>query len=215
MGNYGLALNDYARYGEAVPVLRAATAMAEHYAGAASPVAMQDRVFLAEALWGMGQKDAARAALKQNLTLESERHESASIAALRDRVYGARFALDEHHSEQAQGELADIIAQYRKLGPTGQLGLAQSLLFEGEALLAQSKAAQSVPLLREAVELRERLLWGQSWELALARERLGEALLATGDGRGRPLLERAASTLSAQLGAHHPETLRASRALAT
>jgi tetratricopeptide (TPR) repeat protein len=215
MGNYGLALNDYGRYAEAVPVLKEATAMAERYAGAASPVALQDRVFLAEGLWGLGQKDAARAALNQNLTLESARHESASIAALRDRVYGAHFAIDEHQSARAQTELTAIIDEYRKLGPAGQIGLAQALTFEGQALLVQSKPAQAVPLLTEAVEIRERLLWGQSWELAIARERLGEALAASGDARGRPLLERAAATLSTQLGTHHPETLRASRALAT
>jgi len=72
-----------------------------------------------------------------------------------------------------------------------------------------------VPLLTEAVALRERLLWGQSWELAIARERLGEALAATGDARARPLIERAAATLNTQLGTHHPETLRANRALTT
>jgi serine/threonine protein kinase/tetratricopeptide (TPR) repeat protein len=215
MGNYGLALNEYGRYAEAVPVLKEATAIAERYAGVASPVAMQDRVFLAEALWGAGQKDAARAALNQNLALENERHDLTSTAALRDRVYRARFALDEHHAAQAQTELAELITQYRKLGPPGQIGLAQALVAEGDALLAQSNAAPSVALLTEAVQLRGKVLWAQSWELAVAQERLGEALTTTGDARGRALLQRAAATLDAQLGTNHPETLRASRALGT
>jgi serine/threonine protein kinase len=215
MGNYGLALSEYARYSEAVPVLKEATAMAERYAGAASPVAMQDRVFLAEALWGSGQKDAARAALNQNLTLENDRHETASIPALRDRLYRARFALGERQAAQAQSELAELVALYRKLGPPGQIGLAQALVVEGDALLAVSKPAQSVELLTEAVQLREKLLWSQSWELAVARERLGEALAASGDVRARPLLQRAAATLASQLGANHPETRRASEALRT
>jgi hypothetical protein len=215
MGNYGLALNEYGRYAEAVPILKEATAIAERYAGVASPVAMQDRVFLAEALWGAGQKDAARAALNQNLALENERHDLTSTAALRDRVYRARFALDEHHAAQAQTELAELITQYRKLGPPGQIGLAQALVAEGDALLAQSNAAPSVALLTEAVQLRGKVLWAQSWELAVAQERLGEALAATDDARGRALLQRAAATLDAQLGTNHPETLRASRALGT
>jgi uncharacterized protein involved in exopolysaccharide biosynthesis len=55
----------------------------------------------------------------------------------------------------------------------------------------------------------------QSWDLAEAHERLGEALAALRDGSARALLQQAASTLETQLGANHPQTLRARRALQT
>jgi hypothetical protein len=67
--------------------------------------------------------------------------------------------------------------------------------------------------LREAVALREGT-WDQSFDLAEARERLGEALAANGDAQARALLQQAATTLASQLGAAHPQTLRAEQALA-
>jgi len=215
MGNYGLTLVEHARYSEAVPLLTAATAMAEHYAGGASPVAVQDRVFLAEALWGSGQHAAARAALEQNLALANERHDTGSVQALRNRLYQTRFELDERRPAAAETELAEIIPLYRKLGPAGEIGLAQALIALGDALLAESRPAQAVAPLSEALRLREKLLWNQSWELAAAQERLGEALAALGEVRARPLLQRSAATLLVQLGPEHPETRRAKQALGT
>ena len=66
----------------------------------------------------------------------------------------------------------------------------------------------------EAVRLRGRL--GENhWELAQARERLGEALLGSGDvAAARPLLAQAVTTFARELGADHVETVRARRALA-
>jgi hypothetical protein len=52
------------------------------------------------------------------------------------------------------------------------------------------------------------------WELAQARERLGEALLRAGDPAAADLLKKAAHDLESQLGADHPQTLRAKEALA-
>jgi hypothetical protein len=87
-------------------------------------------------------------------------------------------------------------------------------------LVGEGLARQAQEPLQDAVSLREKS-HDPTWELAVARERLGEALVAGGGeggregGResGRELLVRAAASLKAELGAGHPEAVRAQRAL--
>jgi hypothetical protein len=100
----------------------------------------------------------------------------------------------------------------RDIGTTARPVLAQALVARGEALMAERKPNDAVPLLTEAVRICEALLWDQSWELAEARARLGEALGAR-DTHGRQLLTKALTVLESQLGAQHPQTVRARRAL--
>jgi hypothetical protein len=83
----------------------------------------------------------------------------------------------------------------------------------GDLLVKQQRSAEALPLLEEAVQIREQTMWAQSWELAEARARLGEALLAAGKPEGKRVIEQAAATLEQQLGAEHPQTLRARRAM--
>jgi hypothetical protein len=98
------------------------------------------------------------------------------------------------------------------MGPPAELQLAQALVSYGDALLAQSRDAQAVAPLTEAVLLREKLLWPQSWEIAEARARLGEALLPGRDVRAHEFLHQAVVALSQELGANHAQTLRAQKA---
>jgi len=65
----------------------------------------------------------------------------------------------------------------------------------------------------EAVAIREQSP-EDLWELAQARERLGEVLLKVGNPEAPGLLKKAAQDLEAQLGADHPQTVRAKAALA-
>jgi serine/threonine protein kinase len=215
MGSYGLALNSQARYADALQILRRSTAMAERFTGAATPLTVQNRLGLADALWNTGERRDALTLLGQNLELASKHYGDGDLVTLRVRLQQAQFAASEGRPAIAQAQLAELIPPLRKLGPAVQIALAEALVAQGDALLAQSRAADAVAPLTEAVKLREQLLWEQSWALAEARERLGEALGATGDARGRALLQRAQSTLRTQLGASHPQTLRAARALAT
>ena len=113
----------------------------------------------------------------QYFALAEERHDSNSVQALRNRLYRARFALSEQRPAAAETELAEIIPLYRKLGLAGEIGLAQALTSLGDAMLAESRPMQALAPLTEAVRLREKLMWNQSWELAVAHERLGEARL--------------------------------------
>ena len=87
-----------------------------------------------------------------------------------------------------------------------------ALVALGETELTRGQPQEARAPLTEAVLLRAKN-GPQSWDLAEARERLGEALAASGDGGAGALLRRAASTLETQLGPNHPQTLRARRAL--
>ena len=64
----------------------------------------------------------------------------------------------------------------------------------------------------EAVAIREKSP-DDLWELAQARERLGETLLKAGSVAAPDLSKNAAHDLETQLGADHPQTLRAKVAL--
>jgi hypothetical protein len=118
----------------------------------------------------------------------------------------------EGHAIQAQAQLVAVIPALRRAGPQTVGDLAQALQSLGEAQLSAGQARQAVVPLQEAVALLGQSR-GPTWELAVARERLAEAL-AAGDGAGaHDLLVQAIAGLEAQLGATHPETLRAQRAL--
>ena len=66
--------------------------------------------------------------------------------------------------------------------------------------------------LEEAVTIRQKSP-SDLWELAEARERLGETLLKQGSVGASALLKQAAHDLEVELGADHPQTLRARAAL--
>lgn len=213
MGYYGWVMSAYGRYDQALASLRPAVALAARFTGADSPLSIRDRGFLAEALWGAGQRDDAEALLQQTLAVTARKYGEAGLLTLDLTVARARFAESAGHAREAQAQVKRLIPALRGLGVAAAPALAQALLIEGEALLSQSRAAAAITPLTEAVNLREQLLWDRSWELAEARARLGEALLRQHDPRGRALLRQAVATLREQLGPQHPQTLRAESAL--
>jgi serine/threonine protein kinase/Tfp pilus assembly protein PilF len=213
MGYYGWVMSAYGRYDQALSTLRQAVALAERFTGADSPLTIRDRGFLAEALWGAGQRDDAEAVLKQTLALSVHKYGATGPLTLDLAVTHAQLAESAGRASEAQAEVGHLIPVLRGLGVPAAQALAHALLIEGEALLAQSQSAAAITPLTEAVELRQRLLWDRSWELAVARARLGEALAIQRDPRGRALLRQAVDTLREQLGPRHPQTLRAQSAL--
>jgi serine/threonine protein kinase/tetratricopeptide (TPR) repeat protein len=213
MGYYGWVMSAYGRYDQALSTLRQATALAERFTGADSPLTIRDRGFLVEALWGAGQREDAEAVLKQTLALSVHKYGASGPLTLDLAVTHAELAESAGRASEAQAEVGQLIPALRGLGVPAAQALAQALLIEGEALLARSQAAAAITPLTEAVELRQRLFWDRSWELAVARARLGEALAIQHDPRGRALLRQAVDTLREQLGPRHPQTLRAQSAL--
>lgn len=213
MGYYGSILIIRGQWQDAIATLTHSLRIAGEFAGPASPVAVLNRAFLAEAQAGAGQMDLASALLEENLELGRKQLGEDNVFVLRTYLARSRLALVKGDAVLADAELAALIPRLRAAGVPALLTLGQALVARAEALLLQNRAADAVPLLTEAVRMREELLWDQSWELAEARARLGEALGAQ-SRRGRDLLARALPVLESQLGADNPQTRRARRALA-
>jgi non-specific serine/threonine protein kinase/serine/threonine-protein kinase len=213
MGDYGKLLAITARDAQAIAVLREAADLAARYAGANSPLAVRNRLFLAETQLDAGDLAAAQSGLEAEHAAVLKQYGAANPLTLRVELGLAQLAAAQRKPAQAQATLTAVAAALRKLGPQAQQNLSQALVALGEADLALGQAQAALSPLREAVALREGT-WDQSFDLAEARERLGEALAANGDAQARALLQQAATTLASQLGAAHPQTLRAEQALA-
>ena len=205
MGLYGATLTAQGQLADALDITRTASDMAIKYAGGASPLAIQDRLFLTDALTAAGNLDKARQLASENLALASQRFGASSVLTLRVRLSLARIDLAAGNAGAAHAEFAALVELLRKGGPTGTPVLASALVGSGEALLAQHQPAAAIAPLKEAVTLREKLQWPQSWELALARARLAEALEGSGSPGARELLRRSAADLAVQLGPDHLE----------
>ena len=211
MGYYGSILTLRGRKQEALDALRTAVHMAIQFAGPASPVAVQNRMFLGRAIAGAGDQAEATRVLAENLELARKQLGEENVLVLRTRLEQARLALETGEATQSEQSLSELIPRLRKLGAPALPSLTQALVARSDALLMQHRNAEAVPMLTEAVQLRETFLWDQSWELAEARERLGEALGAH-TTKGKALLAQSARVLIAQLGEQHPLTQRARRA---
>jgi predicted Ser/Thr protein kinase len=213
MGYYGKTLATRGRPADAIATLTPAVEIGTKYTGATSPVTLQNRLFLGEAQLAAGDRAAAEA------TLESARRDALAhygeqhALSLRTELALAQLDSLEGRHADAKRRLQAVIAILRKIGAAGQATLSQALVALGGEDLAVRDAPAAVAALQEALSLRASA-WPESWELAQSRERLGEALAASGaDAEARPLLKQAEATLQAQLGASHPEALRARRAL--
>jgi tetratricopeptide (TPR) repeat protein len=214
MGLYGAALTMRGQTAEAVPVLREAVDMAVRFTGPASPLAVQDRQFLTDALAAAGEPKEARATLADNLGIARRQFGPDHILTLRLRLAQARLDLAAGQPASAHTQVVALLPALRALEGPGTPWVAHARVVAGEALLALGRPREAASSLREAVELREKILWDGSWELAESRARLGEALVLAGDPEGMVWLEKAETALRAELGADHPQTLRAVRALA-
>jgi hypothetical protein len=171
---------------------------------------VQDRQFLTDALAAAGEIQAARSTLRENLEIAHRQFGPDHILTLRLRLAQARLALAAGQPADAHAQAVALLPALRALGGASASWVAHAQVIAGEALLALDRPREAAAALREAVTLREKLLWDGSWELAEARARLGEAL---GDPEGTRLLEKAEAALRAELGADHPQTVRAARAL--
>ena len=212
MGYYGKLLTITDRGRQAVATLAEATALAQRYTGAGSPLTLRNRLFLGEAELEAGDTGGARSTLDDCHSAALKQYGPAQVLTQRAALALARVDLAQGQADAARAQLLQVVAGLRQLGPQAEPTLSEALVALGEADLARAQPREARAALAEAVLLREK---GdlQRWDLAEARERLGEALAASGDGGARPLLQQAASTLATQLGPNHPQTLRARRAL--
>jgi tetratricopeptide (TPR) repeat protein len=195
-------------------VLRTAVEMASKFVGVASPLATQNRLFLTDALTALGDYAAAGDLASKNLVFALERFGEAGLLTARTRLSLARIDIEAGHAAAAFAGFSTLIEPLREAGRPAQVLVTQALMGSGEALLAQGRPADAVAPLKEAVALREKLMWAQSWELALARVRLGEALKRSHGEGAAELLAQATAVLLEQLGSEHVQVQRARRVIA-
>jgi eukaryotic-like serine/threonine-protein kinase len=214
LGYYGRALYLTNRMEPALTALREAGDMAARYVGAASPVALQNRLFLGEAQLASGDARTAAATLSAAHEAALKQYGPAHVLTLRIQLGLAQTAAAT--GADARAELQSAVAGLRHLGPSAETSLAQALVALGEVQMKRGQLAEAQATFQEAVALREKSPQNR-WESAEARERLGEAL-ATGtgerSGEAGGVLEGAARDLETELGAAHPQTVRAKNALA-
>ncbi len=212
MSYYGRILAVTNRNEAGISVLRESVDMASRYAGPDSPVAIQARIFLGEALLLGGNQQAASTLTEAHQTALAH-YGAAHPLTLRTEIATAQLAASQGNNQAAQQQFAEAAAGLRKLGVQSAANLAMALEGLGSVDSALGRNSESVSLLREAVAIRERAP-DDIWELAQAQERLGEALAASGSSEAPAVLKKASSDLESQLGANHPQTLRAKAALA-
>jgi tetratricopeptide (TPR) repeat protein len=212
MGLYSEVLTITNRSAQALPVAKEAVELATRFAGASSPVALQNRLFLADAQSATGDGKAARATSVAAYDASVAQYGPKHLATLRAQMAVAYFAFKQGDPAGARTQLVGISGQLRDLGARADSTLAQVLQYVGEIDLAAGKPGDAVASLQEAVAVLSRFA-ASGWNVALARERLGEALIAAGQPGGADVLNQAVDVLSAELGDGHPETARAQNAL--
>lgn len=212
MGWYGELLSETNRAGQAVAILQEASDLAAKYAGASSPVATQNRLFLGEAQLVAGDISGARATLIADHESALAQYGPKQLITIRSQVSLARLALAQGSAATASATALAAVDGLRELGRRGNPSLADALQTLADAQLALGRPAEAIQPLREAISLRSQYASG-AWQLQQARERLGEALDAAHQPGGSQLLQQAVAGLGAALGADHPETARARLAL--
>ena len=215
MGYYGRVLWIFDRLPDSIEMLRQAAALAAQYAGATSPVALQNRLFLGDAQLSAGNLDAARITLSAALDGARAQYGDRHLLTLRARLAYIRWSILSGKDHDAPTTLAESVASLREAATPALPYLAEALEMLGSLQLARHRSEAALDPLIEAVHLRERG-GSQSWELAHARELLGEALHAAGQTKqAREVLQLAMELLQKQLGPNHPETVRVRQALSS
>lgn len=212
VGSLGAVMSERGELPQAGPVLQEANSIASRVTDAASPLAVQNRLYMH--VWQSRTAPAERVLplVDQNLATARERLGPRNLMTERVRLFRAGLLLDMHRMAEAEGEFDALIAALTELGQAGELWRADALVGKGDVLMARGKVQAALDSYQAALQIRQRLLWQDSWRLAQVKARIGEALVASGRGdAGRAMAREAAERLSAQLGVAHPETLRAHR----
>jgi non-specific serine/threonine protein kinase/serine/threonine-protein kinase len=212
LGYYGKVLSITNRNEPAISVLRQATDLGVRYAGAGSPLAIQNRLFLGEAQLAIGDRQQAAVTLTAAHDAALAQYGAAHPLTLRTQLALAQLAAAAGDFEKARVQSQATVEGLRKLGAQGESNLALALESLGDDESHLGRLAEAGAALKEAVAIREKSP-DDLWELAEARERLGENLLKAGSAEAHGLLAKAAHDLESQLGADHPQTLRAKAAL--
>jgi predicted Ser/Thr protein kinase len=213
MGYYGKVLLVTNHAQSAIDVLQQAGDLGVRYAGPSSPVALQNQLFLGEALLASGDSRSAQSTLAAAHEAALAHYGAAHLLSLRTELALLQIDLTMGRFQDAAQRLGPLIERLRSLGAQGEPSRAEALESLGSAYLGDHRLKDAVTALREALAIREKAP-SDVWELALVQERLAEALQGMGEPAAVAMLKQAARDLESQLGASHPETMRATAALA-
>jgi hypothetical protein len=214
MGLYGEVLTLTNRGVLALPIAIEAVDLATRYAGAASPVAVRNRLFLSDAQLVTGHAEAARATAAAVYDESLAQYGPNHLSTLTAQTGVAHLEFKQGDAAGARTQLVVAAAQLRALGGRADVVLSQVLQYLGEIDLAAGRPADAIVPLQEGVALLARFA-ESGWNLALLRERLAEALIGAKRPGAADVLSQAVSVLSLQLGDSHPETVRARTVAAT
>ncbi len=214
MGYYGRLLSITNRNTPAIATLREAVKLATQYTGANSPVSLQNRLFLGSAQLAAGDRAAARVTLDSAHQAALSQYGASHPLTLRTALALAQVAAAGGEDAAALAQSGEVIGAARRLGAMAEALLADALETQGTVELAENRTSSAVAALQEALSLRDKLHI-HGLELLRTRERLGEALAGTAStATARALLQQTEHGLEVELGAEHPETMRAKAALA-
>jgi hypothetical protein len=213
MGYYGKVLLVTNRAAPAIDVLHHAGDLAVRYAGPGSPVALQNQLFLGEAQLASGDSRTARLTLTAAHDAALAQYGATHLLSLRTELALLQVDLSQGNYQHTAQQLVPMVERLKSLGVQGEPIQAQALETLGTAYLGDHRHKDAAAVLQDAVNIRVKAP-ADIWELAQAQERLGEALAGLGEPAAAQLLRNAARDLESQLGASHPETMRAAAALA-
>jgi len=213
LGYYGRVLTFRGDYARARASLMDAVAMAARFTGVTSPVSLQNQIFLGHALLAAGDRAAAQTILTAAHASALQKYGAQHALTLRTQLALAEVESRGGNAGKARRALQSVAAGFRLLGPAAAIQLAQTLDSLAELELSADHPREAIAALTEAQRVRQAAR-ADGWDAVLANAHLGEALAAAGNARdARPLLQQAARSLEAELGATHPETVRALAAI--
>jgi tetratricopeptide (TPR) repeat protein len=126
LGYYGRLMSLTDRPEQALTTLTEGTAVATQFTGPASPLTVQNRLFLGEAQLAAGARSTARATLTENERIAMDQYGANHPLTLRTRLALARVSLADGHTAEAQAQLAAILPGLRHNGAQTVEELAQA-----------------------------------------------------------------------------------------
>jgi hypothetical protein len=212
MGLYGEVLTLTNRAAQGLPITVEAVDLATRYAGPVSPVAVRNRIFLVDAQLATGDLKGARATAASAYDTSLAQYGPTNLSTLTAQTAVAHVRFKQGDAAGARAQLLTAATQLRELGGRADAVLAQLLQYLGEIEMAAGRPAEAIAPLQEGAMLLAKFA-PTGWNLAVMRERLAEALVATGRPGAAGLLTESLSVLVAELGESHPETIRAMKLL--
>ncbi|ANO52764.1 serine/threonine-protein kinase [Woeseia oceani] len=164
---------------------------------------------LTELLRDMGLPDEAAARLSQaRETVDASVDEQHPVRIRTDYV-DALLRDDAGDTEAARSLYQGVLYRYREILLPNDPRLARILMAYGDLLTRNSEVRAALPLLQEAVSIREAILPAGHWEIAVAQSLLGNCESALGRAGAEATLLGARDTLLATRGNKNSYTQKA------